>query len=253
LNIEHRRLRFTIGGIVSCAIAAFFACSFAGAEEYLLPNGGFEEGESTPAHWQTVDGLTSFWVDDPDPARGKVLRFDTDVLQSQGYEWWSKIAEGASPDDAPNKLPTREPKYDTLAAYDGVWFYSDPVPVEPGKQYWLTVDARGAEIMVFVLGYPEKPDTAYGKDALAFQGHVLDRAGKRDPVRGHKRLIQRYDWKGQLKAGGSPEWKTYSRRKKPFSPTKHTPQIKYVRVLLLPFWPPGVYYVDNVRLTEYTD
>ncbi len=55
-----------------------------------------------------------------------------------------------------------------------------------------------------------------------------------------------------MKVGASRGWKTLSRREKPFSPTKYTPKVKYVRVLLYPFWPPGEYYVDNVRLVEYT-
>src|SRR3954451_8793591 len=58
----------------------------------LIPNGDFEEGDETPAHWQTVDGLTTFYVKDPDPKRGKCIKFDTDVLQSQGYEWWAHFA-----------------------------------------------------------------------------------------------------------------------------------------------------------------
>src|SRR5947209_20376621 len=58
----------------------------------LVPNGDFEEGDETPAHWQTVDGLTTFYVKDPDPKRGKCIKFDTDVLQSQGYEWWAHFA-----------------------------------------------------------------------------------------------------------------------------------------------------------------
>src|ERR1700730_5361367 len=90
----------------------------------LIPNGDFEEGDATPKHWQTVDGLTAFWVKDPDPKHGKVIKFDTDVLQSQGYEWWGKIARGkATAKDAPKKQPTVEPKYDTLAGLDGVWFW----------------------------------------------------------------------------------------------------------------------------------
>lgn len=240
----HLRLR------ILCCLAM---CYSSLAEDNLLPNGSFDEGEGTPVHWQTVDGLTSFWVDDPDPARGKVIKFDTDVLQSQAYDWWMKIAGGASPDGAPEKAPTHEPKYDTLAAFDGAWYYSDPIPVEPGKQYWLTIDAKGAEMMSWLLGFPEEPDTNFGADALAFQGHKLEREGKRDTGRGHQRLIQSYDWKGQLKIGGASEWKTYSRRKKPFHPTRYTPDIKYVRVLILPYWPPGIYYVDNVRLTEYRE
>src|SRR4051794_18084175 len=51
----------------------------------LVPNGDFEEGKDTPTGWQAVDGLTTFWVKDPDPRHGKVIKFDTDVYQKQGY------------------------------------------------------------------------------------------------------------------------------------------------------------------------
>src|SRR5689334_10838996 len=71
--------------------------------ENFVPNGDFEEGDATPAGWQTVDGLSSFWVKDEDPAHGKVIRLDTDVLQSQAYDWWVKIAKGAAAKDAPAK------------------------------------------------------------------------------------------------------------------------------------------------------
>src|SRR5436309_15292565 len=81
----------------------------------LVPNGDFEAGTDSPTGWQKVDGLTTFWVKDPDGKRGKVIKFDTDVLQSQGYDWWVKVAKGAKAQDAPKKLPTVEPKYDTLA------------------------------------------------------------------------------------------------------------------------------------------
>jgi hypothetical protein len=216
----------------------------------LIPNGDFEQGELTPTGWQTVDGLSSFWVDDADAARGKVLRFDSDVLQSQAYEWWAKIADGASPKDAPKKLPTVEPKFDTLAGLDGVWFFSDFVPVEKGKAYWLSLDVKGPEIMVWLMGYPEKGSTAFGADAEAFQGYLLKMAGKVKNERGRKNLIHSYVWKGQLKAGGSDQWKTYSRREKPFRPTSVTPSVRYVRVLLFPYWPPGHYHVDNVRLVK---
>ena len=54
-----------------------------------------------------------------------------------------KIAKGASAKDAPKKTPTVGDKYDTLAGNDGVWFWSDFIPVEKGKAYWLTIDAKG--------------------------------------------------------------------------------------------------------------
>ena len=60
----------------------------------LVPNGDFETGDTSPKGWQQVDGLTTYYVKDADAKHGKVLKFDTDVLQSQGYEWWSKIAKG---------------------------------------------------------------------------------------------------------------------------------------------------------------
>ncbi len=31
------------------------------------------------------------------------------------------------------------------------------------------------------------------------------------------------------------------------------PDVRYLRVLILPTWPPGVYCVDNVKLTEVDD
>ena len=223
-----------------------------GPDGNLLPNGNFNQGKTIPLHWQTTDGLSSFWVKDRDAKRGHVLRFDSDVLQSQAYDWWLKIADGGSPLKAPTKVPTTPPKYDTLAGLDGVWFWSDPIRIEKGKEYWMTLDVKGSEIMTWLVGYPEKPKTSFASDAGAVQQYFAKRRGKAKPnVRNRKAFRYKYTWRGQLKAGGSNEWKTYSRRKKPFRPTKFTPDVKYVRVLLLPYWPPGEYFVDNVRLVEY--
>jgi hypothetical protein len=229
------------------------------ADKNLLPNGDFEQGDASPLGWQTIDGLSSFWVDDPDPRHGKVMKFDTDVTQAQAYGWWSKIVAGAAAKDAPPKDATVEPKYDTLAGLDGVWFYSDYIPVEPGKKYWLTIDVKGPGILVWLVGYPNKPDTTFGADQGALQQYLAESKERaqtgREPTQQRNRpaFIHKYVWKGQMPAGGSDEWRTYSRRAKPFEPTKNTPSVRYVRVLVYPFWPPATYYVDNVRLTEYTD
>ena len=86
----------------------------------LVRNGNFEEGDTTPAGWQTVDGLSTFWIKDDDPAHGKVLKIDTDILQSQAYDWWVQLTKGARAKDAPKKVPSKDPnKYDTLAGNDG--------------------------------------------------------------------------------------------------------------------------------------
>jgi hypothetical protein len=223
----------------------------------LVPNGDFEKGDITPTGWQTIDGLTSFWVQDSDPAHGKVLKFDTDVLQSQAYDWWVEIAKGAASKKAPKKVPSTDPnKYDTIAAFDGVFMWSEFIPIEKGKAYWLTLDVKGpAGMMVWLVGYPEKTTTAFGADMAAFQDYLNEKkTGKPDPKkRNFDPFIHKYVWKGQLVVGGSDEWKTYSRRQQPFRPTANTPNVKYVRVFLLPYWPPGTYYVDNVRLVEYDE
>jgi hypothetical protein len=224
------------------------------AASNLIPNGDFEEGDITPKRWQTVDGLTSFWVKDADPDHGMVIKLDTDLPQLQAYDWWVRIANGASPRDAPKKRPSTDPnKYDTLAAYDGTFFWSDFIPVEKGKAYWLTLDVKGpAGMMVWLVGYPAKGSTAFGADMAAFQEYLKEHvAGKPKPNRRRfNPFIHKYVWKGQLVVGGADGWKTYSRREKPFRPTEHTPSVRYVRVLLLPYWPPGTYYVDNVCLRE---
>jgi hypothetical protein len=222
----------------------------------LVPNGDFEVGDTTPAGWQTVDGLCSFWVKDEDPAHGKVIKLDTDVLQSQAYDWWVKIAKGAEPKDAPAKEASKDSnKYDTLAGNDGVWFWSDFIPVEKGKAYWLTLDARGpGPVMVWLIGYPEKASTAFGADEGAFQEYLQGKVGKPQPsTRGRDPFVHKYVWKGQLTANAGDRWQTFSRRKQPFRPTSVTPKVRFVRVLILPTWPPGVYYVDNVKLTEVED
>jgi hypothetical protein len=223
----------------------------------LIPNGDFEAGDGTPTGWQTVDGLTSYWVKDDDPKHGKVIKFDTDVYQQEGYDWWVKIAQGkATAKDAPKKTMTVGDKYDTIAGNDGVWFWSDPIPVDKGKAYWLTIDAKGPAMMAWLFGYPEKPKTDFGADEGAFQEYLTAKiSGKpKDVSRGHESFIHNYVWKGQLSTlGGSDEWKTYSREKMPFRPTAHTPNVKYVRVMILPTWPPGVYTIDNVKLTEIED
>lgn len=224
------------------------------AQKNLIVNGDFDEGEITPKGWQTIDGLTSFWEKDEDPKRGKVLKLDTDVLQKQAYDWWVKIHGGSSPKDAPAKTPSTDPnKYDTLAAFDGTFFWSDAIPVKKGQSYWLTLDVKGpAGMMVWLVGYRDKPDVSFAADMAAPLDYIKDKISPkpREKGRDFDGFIHKYEWKGQLVVGGSDTWKTYSRRKQAFRPTANTPKVKWVRVFLLPYWPPGTYYVDNVRLVE---
>ena len=148
--------------------------------------------------------------------------------------------QGRVAEDAPKKTPTVGDKYDTLAGNDGVWFWSDYIPVEKGKSYWLTIDVKGPAMLAWLVGYPEKTSTAFGADEGAFQ-EVLRRSRRQaeGTKRGHESFIHQYVWKGQMAAGGADEWKTYSRRKQPFRPTAVRPNVKFVRVMIFPTWPPA--------------
>jgi hypothetical protein len=226
----------------------------------LVPTGDFEKGKDSPEGWQQVDGLTTFWVEDPDKKRGKVVKFDTDVLQSQAYDWWVKVAKGAKAKDAPKKKPTAEPRYDTLAGLDGVWYWSDFIPVEKGKSYWLTIDVKGTpDVMAWLVGYEKKESAAFGADARAFQEYLKEKTegSPRDNKRLFEGFINKYTYRGQLNARYAKPlengWRRWTRDKLPFRPTLRTPKVRFVRVLVLPYWPPGVAYIDNVRLTEYEE
>ena len=130
----------------------------------LVKNPGFEEGKGSPANWEKVDGLCSFWVDKESPT-GKCVTFDTDVLQSQQDEWRQKFDAGAPASQAPKKLPTREPKYDTVGGNKGAHLYSDPVPVKPGMTYRLDFDGRGPNggvSPIFVKGYGRMTSADFG-------------------------------------------------------------------------------------------
>jgi hypothetical protein len=207
-----------------------------------------------------VDGLTAFYVKDEDPKHNKCIKFDTDVYQKEGYDWWTKIRKGASPKDAPKKTPTVGDKYDTIAGLDGVWYWSDYIPIKKNQAYWLTIDAKGPAggMLAWLVGYPEKGSTEFGSENGAFDEAFKERVTGKPPKRDRnfEPFIHKYVWKGQLTdiANTSPDkWKTFSRRKKPFRPTAVTPDVKYVRVMIYAYWPPGIYYADNVRLYEVDD
>jgi hypothetical protein len=129
----------------------------------LCKNGGFEDGKDSPANWERVNGLTTFWVDGVSP-HGKCLMIDTDVLCSQYDEWNEKFFKGALASLAPKKLPTKEPKYDTVGGTKGSHVYSDPIPVTPGMTYRVDVDIKGppTNSKIFVKGYALIPEKEFG-------------------------------------------------------------------------------------------
>ena len=120
----------------------------------LCANGGFEVGDLSPARWERVDGLCTFWVDSPD-GDGKCIMIDTDVNLDQYERWLRRFKKGAPASKAPTKTPTVPPKYDTVGGITGAHLYSDPIPIRQGVAYRADLFLRGpnGNAKCFVKGY----------------------------------------------------------------------------------------------------
>jgi hypothetical protein len=161
----------------------------------LVPNGDFERGTNGPAEWDPLpDDGTVRWATD-NAEHGKVIHFSLTKA----------VAEGP-----------------------GLLWYSGYIPVEHGKTYRLTFDAKsfGPVLRPFIKGY------APFRDA---QGAVEAR-----------RLYQK-----QNKCEIGTDWQTISFDFVPQTAYTHQDvQIKWVRVMLYAYLKPGDCYWDNVRITE---
>ena len=188
----------------------------------LVPNGGFEKGTKSPAGWDRVDGLTTFWSGGG--VEGKCLKINTDVYHDEWVAWRKKHAGGASAEEAPDPTPTKGPKYDTVAGIYGVKYDSKPIPVTPGRAYKVSVRYKGKSTdfffpKLFIRGWAE--------------------------VAGEKRVV--YDAYLALRCvEGSGEWKRGVRIVE--IPTDTQARVEYVVLKIYAYWPPGTYYFDNVSM-----
>lgn len=224
----------------------------------LAPNTGFEEANEAgdgPRHWDQTDNLVYFWTRDPAaPDRGRVLKIDTDVNQKQAYGWWiRRYLKNAPLADAPAKEPTHEPKYDTIAGLDGGFYWSDYIPIKPGKAYKVFVDAKGPASKVFLRGYEKPLPVSFADENKAVQ--EVFREAKGEPTKDSKgrpiRYFNRYVYSTWFTVGGANEWRTYT-HEQPRHPTSRelTENVRYLRIMLYPYWPPGEYWYDNIRVYE---
>lgn len=224
----------------------------------LLSNGNFETPDisgKSPQDWQQIDGLVWQWIKDPDDQkRGSILRIDTDVTQSQAYQWWVKrFVHHALLADAPAKQPTISPKYDTIGGLDGGFYWSAFFPIEEGKAYKVYIDAKGPMSKVFLRGYVKELPVSFADESPAVQA-VLRKARNEPEVDAQGRPVRyrlRYKYTTWFAVGGSDEWQTYTHIK-PRHPTSRemTEDVRYLRVMIYPYWPAGVYDYDNVRVIE---
>ena len=140
----------------------------------LLRNGDFEQGVDTPANWQRIDNLTTFWEKESKTGRG--LLVDTDVLETQVMEWRKKLAAGADFRKAPKKKPvSRRQQYATIGATYGVHFHSDPIPVKRGVIYRITADVKGRTTDLMFPKIFVKGSATFGANRFAAQDREVYR------------------------------------------------------------------------------
>lgn len=208
----------------------------------FVRNGGFETGDKCPDGWMIrfaekdlskltdihrMDHLTLFW-DTTQSTSGKCIRMDTDVNQKEVHR---RMFELIGNPDAPrwSKTPTKPPKYDTAAGLEGVTFWSEPIQVEEDKIYRMSVDCMGRMNGMF---FPKMFVRGFGKSKTA-KGDVIVR--------------KIYDTYVACRVDKPDKWFHFSQT---FCPTDRTPAVEHIRVMLMAYWPPGVYYWDNVSITE---
>jgi hypothetical protein len=192
-------------------------------EVNLVANGSFEAGKNgIPEKWQRPDGLASFWVKDS-KRPGMCLKIDDDVYKQEYLDRQNEMEKNPVPPPKP-KTPTKGPKYDTIAGVDGVSFYSEWIAVTPGQYYRLDVDFR-------TEGEKKTPK-------VFVKGYFLD-SKRPEPYQ------RRVKYKKFLNCPGDETWKTFSMT---FCPTTRDTDVKWMRVMLFAYWPPGIYYFDNVKL-----
>lgn len=208
----------------------------------LVCNGGFELGDKWPAGWlirfprvdlshltdiRALDNLTLFW-DSTHSTSGKCIRMDTDVNQKEVHRRMEELI--ANPDATRwSKTPTRPPKYNTAAGLEGVSLWTEPIAVEKGKIYRMSVDVMGQMQgiffpMMFVRGY-----------------------GMAKDVKGRLVTRELYETYVSCRVSGKGQWSHFTQT---FCPTDRTPAVTEMRATLFAYWPPGIYYWDNVEITE---
>jgi hypothetical protein len=205
----------------AAAVLLGIAVSCARSGENLIPNGTFDEGERTAAHWELADGLTSFY--EQEEGRGRVVKLDTLVDRDQALEW-AKAFKADPTLKPPAKKPIAPGSYGSIGGNEGVMLDSELIDCAPGQNYKLTADFKGD-----------------GKPFVWIKGFLIH------PAR--KVLVDGYQTRLEPGSSSKTEWRTFSIG---FNPTAKSPRIQKMKVRLYAFWPNGLYYFDNVRVEAIT-
>jgi len=190
----------------------------------IIKNGDFETGKDAPEAWDEPNDLTVYWCANPD-GKGKVLKFDSAVLEEEvkARNEEMKKPKEERPKAKQKTEPTDAQKYGTIAASYGAQIWSDYFPLKAGQSYLLTVRYKSGSpaAKVFIKGYAE-----FGEERrIVYKAHL--------PVDPKKEDLNK--------------WVEYWMV---FTPRASNPnnEVKWGKVELMVYWPPGVAYFDDISV-----
>jgi len=197
---------------LACACLLILLTSPLVSADNLIRNGGFEQADPADATrllgWGRIDGLGIRWLAGPPGGNGKALRFDTGVSEKDMVASWT--SQGITEWNIP------DPSGGPVGGTYGLSLYSDAVPIAKDQAYAIEVRHKGpGGGKIWVRGYAKRGDAM-------------------------KRVYE-----AQTELGSDEAWKqtVYA-----FHPTRHTPQVSEVKVMLYAYWPAKESWFDEVVL-----
>jgi len=213
---------FQIVGVFTVAVAVVVGTNLLAddTKPQLVRNGDFEMADAKdpakPACWCKPDGLGVQWTNDPSSSEHrKCMRMDTSVSEKAMVEQWKKTGL-TNIWDIPN------PAGNAISETYGLSYYSDAIPVRSGQAYRVTFDFKGrggGKVWVRCYGF--------------FQGEMRRRYEKVVPC-----------------DGKANEWITQSAI---VHPTRQTPEVTEMKVMLYAYHPAGIYWFDNILIESIAE
>jgi hypothetical protein len=187
----------------------------ASAADAVPENGGFEQADPAdarrPLAWDLPDGLGVRWEAAPAGGSGKAIRMDTAQSEQAMVAQWRLMRL--------DQWDIPHPAGSAVAETYGLSYYSAAFPCAAQQAYRVTGSVLGPAggMKIWVRGYGP------GKD------------GQR------RRLFE-----AVLNGSGDGEaWHPISHC---FHPTKNTPAVDELRVMLYAYYPAAVYWFDDLRV-----
>ncbi len=218
-------------------------------------NGSFDAGHRG---WDRPDNVGTFLVEGPKD-RGMILKAKTDLQRGPWLKYRKNLRAGTADPDNPPKVG-RDTSYGSVAGLEGVHYRSEWIKATPGQRYWLTADKKGpGGAKVFVKGFgdaaadpdavPESTLKRLGFTAKQFadlprqkQKAIIAAEAEKFPEKFRR---ENYRWYLNCAESGNG-WKHFAA---PFPPRGGLPEkVKWLRIEIYSYWPPGEYFWDNVHL-----